>query len=106
MSISAEALEAIGAEHEAHELEIRKLQRQRDHFIAANAALIEEKNGLELRLSIANTQHKLAEWQLLQRVLKLEAASDRIANHLTSLPQREEFEILKNDYYAHSARES
>lgn len=107
MTISEEALLNIAQSSEMAEREIASLKRQLAGVCARNAVLVEEKNELELRLSVRCLGSDVKLWEraesIERRLVAFEQAANRLDNRVQGLPTREEFELLKNDYYAHSA---
>jgi hypothetical protein len=82
---------------------IRGLRKQ-------NERLKEEKLNVELEASLEIAKHKFTLAQMTQRVALLEKsvaaldeAQNRTGNIVAGLPTRDEFTLLHNDYYAHSA---
>lgn len=99
-------IEAMADDMAAYEREIESLKRQRSGLIASNALLQEQVNEAQLKASHAIALSKFSEAQMYQRVLVMEAkleeigaVADRCAQTLAG-----EYLILKDDYYAHSAR--
>jgi uncharacterized protein YoxC len=99
-------MDAIAATVNAQELEIKSLKRQREGLVAKNALLQEQVNEAQLQAAHQIALSKFAEALMYQRVLAVEKHVDQIANFVqrfADAPTREEFTILKNDYYSHSA---
>lgn len=94
------ALDAMADELGIYQREIDSLKRQRAGLLEKIAVLQLQKTEAEIRLQ---TQLLQVHADYLDRLTALEAAQNRTANIVQGLPTRDEFTLLKNDYYAHSA---